>query len=89
MKYLYLLIIVGMVSVSCHQTEDIDWDDPEVIAAYDEVVLGIDERRFMGDYDILTDTLWISSDTVMLLLTVMKNGEAVYDDVRYEVLCAG
>ena len=29
----------------------------------------------------------LTTDTVMLLLTVLKNGEKVYDEVRYEDLC--
>ena len=89
MKYLYLLVTMGMVSMNCHPVDDIDWDDPEVIKAYEEVVLGIDERRFRGDYEIITDTLWLSTDTLMLLLTVVKDDEKVYDQVRYEVLCGG
>ena len=80
---------MGMVSMNCHPVDDIDWDDPEVIKAYEEVVLGIDERRFREDYEILTDTLWLSTDTLMLLLTVVKDDEKVYDQVRYEVLCGG
>jgi len=88
MKYLYLLIIVGMVSVSCHQTEDIDWDDPEVIEALEDIYYHMDEN--LPVYAIKIDTLGLwEPHTMVLQLTVLKNGEAVYDDVRYEVLCAG
>lgn len=73
----------------CTSVEKIDHTDPEVMAAYDEVVLGIKESRFIDLYDILTDTIMITTDTMMLLLTVTKNDEKVYDEVRYEELCPG
>jgi hypothetical protein len=53
--------------------------------AYDETVLGIKKSRFIDEpipvYSIKTDTLGLwPPHTMVLLLTVMKNGEAVYDE---------
>ena len=73
-------------------SDNIDYTHTEVIRAYDETVLGIKKSRFIDEpipvYSIKTDTLGLwPPHTMVLLLTVMKNGEAVYDEVRYEDLC--
>ena len=85
------IIIVCLLIASCtgYRDKPIDYKDPEVMKAYDEAVLGIKESRFIDQYDILTDTIMITTDTMMLLLTVTKNDEKVYDEVRYEELCPG
>jgi hypothetical protein len=84
-----LLILLTALLYSCTQAPDdgIDYDHPDVMRDYDETVLGIKKSRFIDEYDIRTDTLSISADTMMLLLTVTKGGKEVYDEVRYEVLC--
>ena len=82
-----LILLVILLSSCGRGVDNIVFSDPEVMRAYDEVVLGIKKSRFIDEYDIRTDTLYLTTDTVMLLLTVLKNGEKVYDEVRYEDLC--
>ena len=84
-----LLILLTTLLYSCSQAPDdvIDYDDPDVMRDYEETVLGIKKSRFIDEYDIRTDTLSISADTMMVLLTVTKGGKYVYDEVRYEMLC--
>jgi hypothetical protein len=89
-----ILIIITVLLYSCSigPSDNIDYTDPEVMRAYDETVLGIKKSRFIDEpipvYSIKTDTLGLwPPHTMVLLLTVMKNGEAVYDEVRYEDLC--
>lgn len=88
-----ILIALMILLSSCGKGADnIDFDDPEVSRAYDEVVLGIKKSRFIDEaipvYSIKTDTLGLwPPHTMVLQLTVLKNGKAVYDEVRYEDLC--
>lgn len=82
-----IILMVFFSSCSIGPAEKIDYNDPERIQALEDIYYQMDKN--LPVYAIKTDTLYLTTDTLMLLLTVMKNGESVYDDVRYEVLCAG
>ena len=82
-----LLIVLMILLSSCGRGADnIDFSDPEVMRAWEEVYLDMDEH--FPTYAIKIDTLGLwEPHTMVLELTVMKNGKAVYDEVRYEDLC--
>jgi len=89
---LLILIFVLLHSCSIGPADNIDYSDPEVSRTWDETVLGIKKSRFIDEpipvYSIKTDTLGLwPPHTRVLLLTVIMNGEAVYNEVRYEDLC--
>ena len=84
MRTLFIITVL-LYSCSSGPADTVDYTDPEVIRAMDEVVYGmyLDEDR----YEIRKDTISVGSDTMMVLLTVLHNDEEVYEEMRYEVLC--
>lgn len=53
-----LILLVILLSSCGRGVDNIVFSDPEVMRAYDEVVLGIKKSRFIDEYDIRTDTLY-------------------------------
>ena len=81
------LIIITVLLYACSSAPDnsIDYTDPEVMKAYDELVLGITNHE--DRYELRKDTITISSDELMYLYTIVHNGTEVYQEVHRESLC--
>ena len=81
-----MMLLLGLLC--CRPADKIDYNDPERIQALEDIYYHMDEN--LPVYTIKTDTLGVwPPHTIVLELTVLKNGEAVYDEVRYENLCPG
>lgn len=76
-----LLIVMALLS-SCRidPGDSIDYSDPEMMVAYDEVVLGISDVE--DQYELRKDTITISDEELMYLYTILHNGHEVYSEVH-------